>query len=539
MHLRIVRTIYKGKTREYLQAVESVRVGTQINKRVLASLGRIDDPDSPASYILQGKMFEGKEAKLYALPTAIYTIVNNTLQLPSLFAEFFGKKGTDVITVTLLMIIHRIIDPDSKLSLTRWYKNILLPITLPKTLKVHTLYHILDLLFEKKEQIEQYLFTLLKQQGYIEASIVFYDITSSYFEGDKCPLGKKAYSRDHRPDRPQIILGLVIDKKNKLPVYSEVHMGNMSEPETVKQIIEKLKSKFSITEVIFVADKGMLTPENITELQNNNYQYILSQCMDEAFTQETRKTLFEQKETMLRLPEEQESKEQETDTLWYTEMPDKNNGKIIVCYNPKTYALANHTRSEKIKRLKAFITDTKKKNKEEIELTKDPEEKLMKIQKVRDTILARLVKSRGRKYFDLKIDNHEDIQFDGLFTLKQNVADREEHMDGFFLVKPKANLSTEELIKSYKDLKMIEDSFRTLKTFIELRPIYHWTEKRVKAHVFLCVLSFLVGRVLEIKTGKTIKMLREEHAASVAIPSDREGYQPLILGGKDLLTAVQ
>jgi transposase len=524
---------------EYAQLVESYRVGTKSFRKVHAFLGSTTDPHSVAYFIKHlafEEVLKQEKAYLYALPTAIYTICKNTLQLPTLFQNLFGNNN-EILICTLLMIIHRIIDPDSKLSLTRWYKNILLPVSLPEELDVHTLYDTLDQLFAKKEEIEHALFALLRQQKLIDATIIFYDLTSSYFEGDHCPIGKKSYSRDYRPDRPQIVLCLAIDKKHKLPIYSEVYEGNMSDGKTVKQTIDKLKKQFGIMEVVFVADKGMLTPDNLEELANNNYQYILSQNMDEAFTKESRKELFMQKKKMIHLQQDKVT-QKDPDSLWYQETVDKNNEKIIVCYNPKTYALAKHTRDAKLKRLQDFINETKKKHREDIGQTQSKEEKQIKIQKIRDTILSRLVSSRARKYFDTKKAIKEIETVDELFTLKQEVVDRDEHMDGFFLVKPNANLITEELIRSYKELRMIEDSFRTLKTFIELRPIYHWTTDRVKAHVFLCVLSFLAGRILEIKTGKTIKMLREEYASAVAIKTTNE-KQPLILGGQKLLQAVQ
>ena len=105
-----------------------------------------------------------------------------------------------------------------------------------------------------------------------------------------------------------------------------------------------------------------------------------------------------------------------------------------------------------------------------------------------------------------------------LFPMKQEVITREEHMDGMWVIRSNTkDLATEELITTYKDLKTIEASFRVIKDVIELRPIYHRKDDRIKGHVFICILAFLVTRLLEQKTGKTIKTIREEHATSVAI----------------------
>src|SRR3989338_7498234 len=111
-------------------------------------------------------------------------------------------------------------------------------------------------------------------------------------------------------------------------------------------------------------------------------------------------------------------------------------------------------------------------------------------------------------------------------------------MDGMWIIRSSTkDLTTEELIKTYKDLKTIEASFRTIKDVIELRPIYHHKDNRVKGHVFVCILAFLVTRLLEQKTGQTIKMLKEEYMNAVAIPTNEKHpeSQPIILGGNTLL----
>ncbi len=517
MYVRISRVKKKSGIYEYYQLVESIRVGTTITKRVVCSFGSTSTPTLPASLL---ELFLSKtSAKLYAFPTAIYQLCVRDLDLMNIFDRVFHatRITSDIFLLTSLMIIHRIIDPDSKLALTRWYKNIMLPVSLPKEIDVSHFYYTLDYLLSKKEEIEKALFDRLNDKELIDTTIVFYDLTSSYFEGDDVEMGAKGYSRDHRPDRPQITLGLVIDRKNGLPLYHEVYEGNMSDSKTVKGILNKLANLFAIKNVIFVADKGMLTPDNLLELKEKGYQSILSESIRNALSKEQREELS------LQLQNDTFGKI--ADNLWYVKTKDKDGKEIILCYNQYTAAKAKDTRDTKIKRLQMFIVETKEKHKEETEQKA--------IQKVRDTILAKLVVSHARKYFDTK---DKKILAD-LFPIKQGIITREEHTDGFWVVRSNTkDLSTEQLITTYKDLKTIEASFRTIKDVVELRPIYHHKDDRVKGHVFICILAFLVTRLLEQKTGKTIKTIREENAASVAIPGKK---QPLILGGRDLLQAIQ
>lgn len=329
-------------------------------------------------------------------------------------------------------------------------------------------------------------------------------------------MARLGHSRDYRSDLLQITLGLVIDRKNGLPLYHEVFEGNMSDSKTVKGILRKLEEMFHLKDIIFVADKGMLSPDNLKELKEKQYQSILSESLRNALSQKQREGLFLQKDTFKKLEGMEE-------TLWYTKTQDKEGQEVIVCYNQYTAAKAKHTRDEKLKKLELFITETKEKHKE---ATGKKER-----QKVRDMVLAKLVTSHARKYYDTK----EKPEVAGLFPLKQDVVEREEHMDGMWVVRHNTkNLTTEQLITTYKDLKIIEASFRVIKDVIELRPIYHHKDERVKGHVFICILAFLVTRLLEKKTGQTIKMLKEAYMTSIIINGNLPTGPKQIIGGNIL-----
>lgn len=501
MYIKKSRAFINGKTYEYLRLVQGIRVGSKIKHRVVAYLGRTDDPASAASFLFhKTPVKNGKQqARLYALPIACNQILEKILDLPSILTKVFPVNiPKDTILLIKLMILSRIINAESKLSLTRWYHHLYLPEKLPKAIDVHAFYKTLDYLMGHKEEIEQHLFNRLKQQELIDATVIFYDLTSSYFEGEECGIAKYGHTRDHRQDCLQITVGLVIDKSG-LPIYHEVFEGNMLDQKTVRGILDKVKNVLSIKNILFVADKGMLSPVNVAKLEQlaiDGYTYILSQSPRTGY--ESLKPYLSRKDTWRQL----------SDTLYFT----KTQG-LVLCCNPKTAKKAKHTREEKIEKLTTFIA---------AELAKATKTKRAQNKNaIHDRIVKKLHASHMGKYFDVK----------DTFKKREEVIAKEEFLDGVWVLTTNTNLTEEETIEAYKQEATIEASFRVIKDVVEIRPIYHYNANRVKAHVFICVLSYLVGRLLERKTGQTIKMLKEKYMASVIVDGDTPTSPKQIIGG--------
>ena len=502
MYIKKSRAYIGGKTYEYLRLVQGVRVGSKIYHKVVAYLGRLDDPTS-AAFFLFSKIPVDKSnlsAKLYALPMACNLIIEKILILPEILNRVFPPSTPKHISLLVkLMILSRIISPDSKLSLTRWYQHLYLPEKLPKSIDVHQFYTALDYLIASKTNIEQELFRRLVQEELIDTTVVFYDLTSSYFEGEDCEIAKFGHSLDRRSDCLQITIGLVIDKTG-LPIFHEVFEGNMLDKKTVKGILTTLKERFHFSRVLFVADKGMLSPDNVEaleQLEKDGITYILSQSQRTGY--ELIKPALLQKETWTKL----------SDSLWYT----KTEAGTILCYNPFTAKKATETRSRKLKTFSEYIPKELAKE----HLGKRKQDK----QTIHDRIIKKLNRSYMGKYFDSKNN----------FKKKDATIEKEELLDGVWVLTGNANLTPKETIEAYKQEAAIESSFRVIKDVVELRPIYHYNPNRVRAHVFICVLSYLVARILERKTGQTIKMLKEKYMTSVIINGDTPTSAKQIIGG--------
>jgi transposase len=496
MYIKKSRAIIKGKTYEYLRLVQGIRVGTKIKHKVVAYLGRIDDPSSAASFLFNKSPVKNRQqARLYALPMACNQIIEQVLNLPAILAKVFSTVPKETFLLIKLMILSRLLNPESKLSLTRWYQHLYLPDYLPKKIDVHQFYTALDNLMVKKEEIEKALFTRMREQGLIDATIVFYDLTSSYFEGEECEIAKFGHSRDKRQDCLQITIGLVIDQSG-LPIFHEVFAGNMSDRKTVKGILDKVKNILSIKNILFVADKGMLSPDNIAELEKlktDGYTYILSQSPRAGY--DTLKSFLAQKDTWKKL----------TEALHYTVTAG-----LILCYNPFTAQKAKTTRDAKIEKLTTFISS---------ELAKTEAKRKQDKQIIHDRIIKKLHSCHASKYFT------KDT-----FQKRETVILKEELLDGVWVLTGNTKLTPEEIIEAYKQEATIESSFRVIKDVVELRPIYHYSSQRVKAHVFICVISYLVARLLERKTGQTIKALKEKYMASVIMDGDTPSSPKQIIG---------
>lgn len=494
-----IKTFHKKvgeKTYTYQYLVRSQRVGKNVVSRILYPLGNVADKYSPASYIKNLNQQSAtssriQQAKLYTLPMACHLLIEKSLGLTTLIKSLLPPKVTmNVALLTKLMIIGRIINPDSKLSLTRWYQHLYLSEKLPKTIDVHSFYKSLDYLMEYKEVIEQSIFNKLKQQGLIDATVIFYDLTSSYFEGEDCDIAKFGHTRDHRSDCLQITLGLVIDKSG-LPLYHEVFEGNMSDSKTVRGILDKVRNVLSVKNILFVADKGMLSPENVSELEKltkDGYTYILSQSVRTGY--EKHQAYLSNKDKWIAL----------TSSLYYQQTPGG-----ILCYNPFTANHAKTTRNINLDRLTDFITGNIKKTKQK--------KRKQNIQTVRDRIVRKLHSLHLSKYFDVE-DN---------FKRKTDVIVKEELLDGVWLLTTNnKTLSPEEIIFSYKQEAIIESSFRVIKDVIELRPIYHYNTQHVRGHVFICVLAYLVTKLLEKEAGLTLKKLKEKYMTSVICSQENQ-----------------
>lgn len=303
-------------------------------------------------------------------------------------------------------------------------------------------------------------------------SLVFYDITSTHFEGINCELARFGYSRDRRTDKKQILLGLVVTDEG-IPIAHEVFEGNHADKSTLKGVLEDLKRRFSIKRCIFVCDRGMVSKENIEYLESEDYEYIVS--LKKRRSKEVKAALESSPSQYDRLEENLLAKGVRFKDTRY-----------LIYYNPEKAQNDRSFRENLIERQKKKLERLKM-------MVKRGRLKRKKL--ILSRALQILSSTKGsKKYFS--VFSEDDGKFS--FQIKQKVLSADEALDGIYLLKTNCqDLSNLEINRAYKELSQVEDAFREMKDFLKIRPIYHHIEIRVRAHVLICVLAYTIEKILD------------------------------------------
>lgn len=337
---------------------------------------------------------------------------------------------------------------------------------MPKTPALKTWYAALATLEKHREQILQELFA----HNHTTDDLYLYDITSSYFEGETCPLAEYGYNRDRKKGKKQVVLGVICDRDG-CPLWIDVFKGNTSDQTTVKQELCNLKEKLGLKKFTFVGDRGMVTHTQIKELEQEgwweDFRYIT------ALTRREMMALVEDEEHPLQLElfDHQRLTEVEYDGTRY-----------VLCHNPQRKQQDQETRrrllaltQHKLDSLRANVQAGRLKKKEVIARR-----------------LHRWINRWGmERFFEVTYDQGA---FD--YTLREDEIERYTRLDGCYVIRSnvgREKQSTAALRDRYKDLKYVEQTFRTMKTTdIQTRPIRHFNEPQVRGHIFACFLAYRV-----------------------------------------------
>jgi transposase len=472
------------------------------------------------------------------------------------------------------MVINRCVDPLSKLGVTRWlertcYKEMKGYKYLPH--EVNYFYRSMDQLLKIKDEIEFGVFENLRNLFSINVKLTFYDITSTFFYTENCSIGKNGHSRDKRPDREQIVIGVVTSYEG-YPIKHYVFEGNTKDETTVKDVVKELKKSYNIEETTFVGDRGMITKLNLDRLEGEGFDYIMgvkhrqdeicSMLLSEQVDEEdyeiyrglkirerrvkvkefliwkSKKVLREQKPNLK--DEEFSLLEKEIYNLDNKVKPSSRTYKGIlgslikgidskVCEKVFRVIRKYHGKYEDELRYIICLNEERKASSQ-----KKREGDISKLSRELDRAFSK--KDIGREISDKekslnKIFNGYKAKFKKFFTIEKDIKSRkvvgyslnqkeieeEKKSDGIFvLLTSRYDLEAWKIVHSYKNLQEVEILFDDLKNFVDIRPIRHWLEVRVRAHVFICVLALLLKRVFEINYmgGKSIMEPLEEISKS-------------------------
>ena len=412
------------------------------------------------------------------------------LRLDEIIANSLSSRvKIDVAKATLIMVANKFVDPQSKLGAWLWYDRSVFkfsqefkPLASQDKGLLHTLYRSLDYLTDSKQEIEKELYYRLQCYG-LKTELVLYDITSSYFEGDNAELAAYGYSRDHRPDRPPIVMGVVTSKEG-IPFAHYVFDGNTTDKSTVKNILKDLKDRFGVTHCIFVGDRGMITRINLDTIKDHEYDYIM------GIRRHNSRIVGEL------LPFIQQAPEQEMMEIKHNQLTDDKlrqelnpNIRFVIGFNKAVRDHVRQHREQKFDEFQSFLA--------QLTTTGDFKE----VSDCHTKVISYLTKKRLKRYYSISLEKGDT---EGSYCLivnqKSDAVEQEQLIDGHYFIQTEVkeqNLSSREVIVAYKSLQKVERVFRVLKNNIELRPIYVRKEKRIRGHVFICFLTYLIECLLE------------------------------------------
>jgi len=488
MHVARTKTTVKGKVYESVLVRQSYRVGQQVKHRTLASLTRL-----PAHVIdaveraIQGgpaAVSGGELTITQSWPHGHVAAALGTARQLGLEAVL-DPRPSRARTLALAMVVARVLEPASKLATSQLWDTT----SLGRTLGVSTadeddLYAAMDWLVECQDAIEQ----RLAQRHLKAGEIALYDLSSTYVEGEHCELAKRGYSRDGKPGQPQVEFGLITNADGD-PVAIEAYPGNTADPATFQDQVTKVKDRFGVSDVIWVGDRGMITGAQVAQLQQ-----VSGLSWVTALRAPTIQQLVDAGSVQLSLLDTQNLAEV-TDERYPGE-------RLVLCFNPLLAA-------ERAKRREDMLVATER------ELAKVAAMVQRGASGGRAGIRgeAAIGERVGRVVNKYNMAKHflRTIT-DASFTYRRDAASiaREAQLDGFYVLRTNVSqerLDTAGVVLAYKSLAHVERAFRHFKlSELEVRPIYHRRERRVRAHLLLCMLAYWLQRAMERKLAPLLFM---------------------------------
>jgi transposase len=381
------------------------------------------------------------------------------------------------------MVLNRLIAPCSEHAMPAWLRRTALGDILGidfDALAEDPLYQVLDALHPHRAAIETALVARERSLFNLDATIYLYDLTSTYFEGQcrRNPKAKRGYSRDHRPDCKQVIVALVVNREG-FAITHEVFAGNTQDRATLATILDLLVARCGLKEgATVVVDRGMAFDENIAEIKRRKLHYIVAARQPERDRWLADFDDVDGFVAVLRQPSPRNEGQNKTKI----EVQTRRDGEqtYVLCRSEQRIAKDRAIRAKHEGRLHADI---------EALANRIAERGLVKPAKINQAI-GRLKERYPRvaRYFDLSYDAQS-----ATFAAPLNAAKyaKAEQLDGCYLLKTdRPDLSGEELLRIYLLLTRAENAFRDMKSPLAERPIFHHTERRTEAHIFLCVLAY-------------------------------------------------
>ena len=467
VHVATTRRHYKGKVYETHLLRRTYREGGRVKNETVGNLSHL-----PAETIelirrsLAGEHFlAGGDLEVQRSPAHGHVLAVSGMMGQLRISELLDRAPSRQRDLVLGLICARLVEPQSKLATSRsWGETTLGAVFGVEEVAVDDLFAALDWLGERQPQIEE----RLARRHLAEGALALYDLSSSYVEGRHCPLAKLGYSRDGKRGTLQVEYGLITDAEGR-PIAVEVVPGNTGDPRTVASQVEKLKGRFGLAEVVLVGDRGMLTQARIDTLKEREGIAWIS-----ALRSPQIRALVEAGAIQLSFFDER--------SLVEISHPDYPGERLVVCRNPALAVERARKREDLLQATEARLQPI---------VAAVAEGRLRGEAKIGLRVGKVLDKHKVGKHFAVEIsDDRLEVE------RKQEEIAAEAALDGLYVIRTsvvQAKLGGDQVVRAYKQLSRVERAFRTWKGIdIQVRPIRHWAEERVRAHFLLCLLAYYV-----------------------------------------------
>lgn len=513
-----------GSVHEYVRIVASVRDNGKVKQKVIANLGRRDTLEEILPLLmrfLRGDDDEKQLTRQLAVDGPIEVLDASTWGPVLIARHFFTQLGLwklldagrrwpkllpqedpndDWVSRVLVLIANRLTRPASEHGLAEWLETDYVcdrhgrryvpcwkqqgRVQVDRTQLQHW-YRTLDHLYENKDAIEVALYQRLRTLFDFEADLVLYDLTSTYFEGHgPATLAKHGYSRDGKPRNVQVVVGVVMVAG--WPIAHHVWAGNTRDSTTVPEVVRDLGKRFRFRRLVFVGDRGMVTEKNL-ELLNETEPHGFLLGMTRRQNPEA-ETLIDrvQESNWLDCPMGINAQEKKSPprTRVQEVQCDRAGVRVFVVDSDERHAYEERQRTKAMQRVRRALEKVQ---------TRVSKGRLKKPEKIGAAVERALQKHHGYRYYTW-------ASKDGRLEISEHPVNlpREKKYEGKYLIQTdQSDVTPQDAVAYYKELNEVERGFRSLKDPLGMRPIWHHSARRVKAHIFVAALSFLIERMLE------------------------------------------
>jgi transposase len=490
--MHIVKSKFKaasGKVYETILLRESYREGKKVKKRTVANLTNCSSQEiSAIELALKYK------SNLQALCPHNSPTVTEGLSVGSVWAVYKVAEQLGIVDalgysrpgqLAIWQVIARVIEQGSRLSAVRLAETYAIAsvIGLEKGFNEEDLYKNLFWLSKNQTSIEDHLFT--KQASNEKPTLFLYDVTSSYLEGQENELADWGYNRDKKKGKKQIVIGL-LSNAHGTPISTEVFKGNTQDLSTFAPQVQKAKERFKCDRITIVGDRGMIKSGQIEDLQEHGYHYIT------AITKAQIETLLKTGIIQLTLFDDPICEVQDSGVRY------------ILRRNPiRTQELAA-VRSSKQKRIEGIL---------EKENTYLSEHARAQVRTALQAVNSKIAQFKLQGWLSVAVEGRKLT-----LSIDEEAKAEEAKLDGCYVIKTdlqKIDASSQEIHDRYKDLKMVESAFRTVKSDLEIRPVYVTTEGSTRGHVLVVMLAYMIIQELD-RRWKHLYLTVEEGLRSLA-----------------------